>query len=63
MAVISAHNLKFGAAIGRRSFAVVYRGMWKEEEVALKKMKFTRDISAASLPSIQENAVLRYNYI
>ena len=52
-------ELTYGRVIGHGSFGVVHHGMWKGEEVAIKKLRLPPGTDASLLP-LSEITVLKY---
>ena len=53
-------DVQFGKIIGRGSFAVVYKGVWRGKEVALKQIQLPCGSDLATLTTPKEVLILRY---
>ena len=42
-------DLEFSVLIGKGTFGEVHKGMWKEQTVALKKLKLPPDVDVTTL--------------
>lgn len=55
-------DFKFGAVVGRGSFATVHRGTWSGIEVALKRIRMPYGSGATTTNLPKEISILRFVY-